>query len=473
MSVNEQNIEDILQNLSGLQLDQIVTWILNNIEFDKIISCINKSFQDSKGKLPPVFDIPTLKSNTVVKQSYDKAEPYPDWYFKPETYEDIVLHIIEKTRNKVFAPTKVYFSTSQNNDYHRKPKYSNKPGLVISCVYQNGMSFEMSYSHMYHFMRYIDYVPDHTAMELLEGTSENTVTFDDVPDQNTVPILVGTIWANPGVLKGASQEHYSSDMFWEEISKEGYLSGELSLSTPRVLRLTNDGKLEPNKNNVSYKIDPFHIPGEFGMEGKVISTNNQVIKKAKELFICKDKHLKQQVMSGFGNIQMAAAKKDIYISHYSFGSSKFHVYNFTNDWDRDSKGNLKGKWLSKGQLAKLARSKKPGTPSKKGYKNFMSAFGNCQANYQPLGQDLQARPVSPHRFGYAKRLKNKFGSSHKKKPRHCFGSAPNKYSKVNTQWGSHGGFPSVQYGYKGTQSRYGGTTGIVGGPSNLNYILNQ
>lgn len=457
MSNKTENINQILENLSKLPLDRIVTWILNNIEFDKIIKCINDTFKERDKNLD-MFDKDTLVSNIVVPTGSNEEYQFVDWYFEPDSKEDILLNIIEKTRNKIFAPISIKSYPSSTGNKLLKPTYK------ITCMYNTGQTFEINYSELFHILKYIDLVPENVG----EPIDSNEITVSP----NVVPIVLGSLWSQPKIFQeNRGGTLFQDQQFWDHLEK---LEPNESLSNPRLLRSTGDKLAARRTETMSFYLDPVHIPGEFGSDSQTIPREYR--KGLETIMECRHKAFGNIPNSGvgFGNIQKAAAEKDIYITNYSFGKKKFHIYNFKNDWDRDRYGNVKGKWVSKTQLLNLAKSKGKGTLSKKGFTNFMNGFGQCAIVNQPLGQDLQTRPVSPHRFGYYKRIQNKFGSSHRKKKSSCFGSVPNRYGIVKSSWGgSHGGFPKVKYGYRSTQGTYGGTTGVVGAPTIQNYILNQ
>ena len=476
--------QEILNNVSHYSLDKLVTWILKNIEFDTIIECINKKVYNKE-----IFDQGTLTPRIIEKKEYEPRYECPDWYFSPDTYEDIVLWLIEKTKNKLFAPIRV----------KGNPTSKDKVGVnfEIECIYHTGETFTISYHILKHLIEYIHDIPDHQGPQLVPDI---TITND------TVPILIGSLWSQSPTILKRDGTYYNSKSFWATLEKNAS-----RLSTPRLVQISSKGKIipgntsttdqkrewerrkkdNPDQKNVKgpsvFLPNSLHKPGQYGLG----NLDNQVPIKLiapinEKILLCQKRAIPKQLMltAGFGNIQNMAAEKDIYISHYSFGAQKYHIYNFNKDWERDPKGRLKGKWITRNQLGQMIRSKKQNRISEKGLSNFKSAFGQCsKAIYRPLGQDLQARPVSPHRFGYYSRAKK--GSFGRKK-KSCFGRA-NNYGPIKSAWSgaTHGGFPRVKYGYKGTQSTYGGSagqsprnatwggiTGLVGAPSNQKYILN-
>lgn len=398
--------DQTLQEIAKRPLENIVTWILDNVEFDAIIECINKNVLGRN-----IISEQDVRDNIVTDEQVFEFE-CPNWYFNPDSYEDIVLYAIEKTKNKIFAPVRAKVTGGI---------------LEIECMYHDGGTFTVSYPVLLNILDNIERVPT------IDGNLDYAPS---EPVGTSVPLITGSLWNRFDTFNFPNRETFNNELFWES------LDSVKTLSVPRLIKVTRTGQLEAKLKNQQYVPNLLHAPGRYGLsyiEGIVPTVQRGTLE---EILDCQEKNpihkniqcvkkKKKKGELGFGNIQRMASKKGVKIVKYAGG--KYHSY---------IHGKSKQYKLTPSELGKVLRSRR--------------SFGYT------LGQNLQTRPVSPHRYGIHEKHKS------------CFGK-PNDMGPVRSAWNgsTHLGFPKVKYGYRGTQSTQGGATGIVGAPSIQNYILGQ
>lgn len=223
--------------------------------------------------------------------------------------------------------------------------------------------------------------------------------------------------------------------------------------------------------------------------------------------------------SSFGNLQRRAAMKNLYVTGVKFGKSpKFYTYMFSpenRNWMKNKKGDVVGKWLSGSSLERKIKELNVPRVSDKTTKAFMqfqdvmipakefekdpveqlsplqpSAFGYMQKVLQlyPLGKGAYLK--GPHQ-GVSSTYSQAYSERHglwnmpktvpvkrssvpefqygmQRKKSSCFGKANEWSTKgpLNAWTGRRiPGIEKYSYGYRGTQSVYGGNTGVAGYPS--------
>jgi hypothetical protein len=225
----------------------------------------------------------------------------------------------------------------------------------------------------------------------------------------------------------------------------------------------------------------------------------------------------------FGKIQQFAANKNMYIvgARPHLKTFKFLTYKFDSkkkDWNRKKNKQPKGTWMTMKSI-KTAKNKFGSKPSKQILHNFMSMKKLYLDNQFNFGKDIQLKPIKYSKFGVMKgqlyplgkgaftegphkgvsstfsqayvenkglwkkmpppteKQRNFNVSQFGKKKVSCFGSTPNNWSKnavLNAYTGKmQNGVSKYMYGYKGTQSKYGGFAGMTGYPSLSNQIIKQ
>lgn len=122
--------------------------------------------------------------------------------------------------------------------------------------------------------------------------------------------------------------------------------------------------------------------------------------------------LNAQEYSSFGTLQLAAAKKNVYITGVRFGNKpKFYAYLFNKNnekkWQEDrTTKNIKGQWLGEQQLIKVLQGQKSPRVSE----NTTRAFKKFENVMMPVtefnyGTDVQLNPLHPSAFGYVQKQK--------------------------------------------------------------------